>query len=612
MSPPVIETTTCPRCGASCGAAELCLRCAGEDLADELRPRAPAPAALPFPDIPGCSVLRLLDTGGMGELWLAQRHEDETLLVVKLPNATALTQPGAAERFESEAEILASLTHPNILALLDAGTAGDGRLYMATEFVDGSDLRRLLRAERLAPARALDIFAKVCAAVEHAHSRGVVHRDLKPGNILVAADGAVKVADFGLAKDIAVSTADARTSAGDGLGTPYYLAPEALRDAVSADARADVYSLGVLLYEMLTGSVPMGSFTPLSARCGLRREWDAVLDSALKDDPAARMESVRELRAAVERLWLKEQRRSHWRTRRRMGIAAALLLAAGAGGAWLALRPRAVERPVFPSPMIATREAPWRNSLDMAFIPLPDSPNVLMAVYETSIADYTQFKSVEEGTRPEWRQPAGTQDGDAAKGMQTLSARGWRRTEGVTFRAPGFPVTPAHPAVGMFSFHGEMFCAWLTIKERLEGRLTADQSYRLPTLAEWRHAAGLTDGSPAPQVTGNFAGPEARDADWPRPRPTGPVADDFPRTAPVDALPPNANGFYHLAGNAAEWVTLPPATSEDEAAPETVPAGGSWSTPAASWADLNGGDIAHPRRRSSDTGFRCVLVTTGK
>ncbi len=132
MSPP---NESCPRCGASCVSGEVCLRCAAADLSGSIAPRATAAVVLPFPDIPGCDVLRLLSTGGMGELWLAQRRDDAALLVVKLPNAAALAQPGAEERFETEAEILGSLEHPNIVRLLDAGTAGDGRLYMATEVV---------------------------------------------------------------------------------------------------------------------------------------------------------------------------------------------------------------------------------------------------------------------------------------------------------------------------------------------------------------------------------------------------------------------------------------------------------------------------------------------
>ena len=551
-------------------------------------------------------MLRLLSTGGMGELWLAQRGDDAALLVVKLPNATALAQPGAEERFESEAEILGSLVHPNILRLLDAGTAGDGRLYMATEYVDGSDLRRLLRAARLTPSRALEIFGKVCAAVEHAHAQGVVHRDLKPAHILVAADGAVKEADFGLARDM--GSTGARTSAGDGLGTPYYLAPEALRNAASADERADVYALGVLLYEMLTGSVPMGSFTPLSQRCGLRREWDTVLSSALKDDPAARLATVQELREAVEKLRTKEQRRSSWRTRRRRGVAAALLLAAGAGITWLALRPSAVPRPTFPSPTTAIREAPWRNSLDMEFIPLPGHPGVLMAVYETRIADYEQFVLSEQGTLPEWRTGIKERSTMAQGTTPVLGPRGWRRSDGATFREPGFPVTPQHPAVGAPATRAQFFCAWLTMRERQEGRLRDGQFYRLPTLAEWRAAAGLTDNAPAPQVAGNFSGPEARDADWPRQRATGPERDDFPRTAPVDAFPPNVSGFHQLAGNVAEWVALPVPENSD-AEPEFLAAGGSWFTPASQWWVNNGTDPMRPKVRSSDTGFRCVLET---
>src|SRR5262245_42722695 len=113
---PSPSSEACPRCGAPCTEPGLCLRCAAEDLADAVRPPAATPAAIPFPDIPGCEVLRLLNTGGMGELWLVRRHADAALLAVKLPNASALAQPGAADRFESEAEILAALDHPNILS----------------------------------------------------------------------------------------------------------------------------------------------------------------------------------------------------------------------------------------------------------------------------------------------------------------------------------------------------------------------------------------------------------------------------------------------------------------------------------------------------------------
>src|SRR6188474_454244 len=114
------EFRVCPRCGARRSGGELCLRCAADDLTGAVLPRAAAPAALPFPGIPGCTVLRLLDAGGMGELWLAQKNDDGRLLAVKLPSAATMAVRGAAERFESEAEILASLVHPNILTLLDA------------------------------------------------------------------------------------------------------------------------------------------------------------------------------------------------------------------------------------------------------------------------------------------------------------------------------------------------------------------------------------------------------------------------------------------------------------------------------------------------------------
>ena len=350
---------SCDRCGGQLGPEDVCLACAGRELESSYFSLDPQPlpgdaARGEPPVVPGWEVLRLLEAGGMGQLWLGRRAdgEEHELGVLKL------VAPGmgkdAEERFESEAEILASLDHPHILHVLDICTAEDGRLCIVTEHVDGCDLRRLLRAERLAPERAMDIFQKVCAAVAYAHGRGVIHRDLKPSNILVDAAGAVKVADFGLAKVLA----EARTSAGDGLGTPYYLAPELLRGAADADERADVYSLGVLLHEMLTGSVPLGTFATISERCGLERGWDTLVRGALMEEPSARPPDARALSAAVERLWDREQERGSWRGRRRaLGIAAAVLLA-GLAGALIARRPpaEAPPPPDFPDPTRNGRE----------------------------------------------------------------------------------------------------------------------------------------------------------------------------------------------------------------------------------------------------------------
>ena len=577
----------------------VCLQCAAR-LVDETRHGAAAPASLVMPVIPGWEVLRALAVGGMGQLWQVRRADGSAVEAVAKVAAPA-GGAAAEARLETEAEILAALDHPHILRLLDVVTTEGGRLAVILEYVRGCDLRRLLRAEKLTTERTMDIFTKLCAALRHAHQRGIVHRDVKPSNILVDAAGAVKLADFGLARaGDGCGGLSQHTSAGDGLGTPYYLAPEMLRDAASADERADVYALGVLLYEMLSGTVPLGTYEPLSRRCGLDRGWDALIRDALMQDPAQRIVSVAALEERASALQRREQRRGTWRSRRRLiGMAAAVALS-GSAGAMIAGRGGAAAGPEFPRPEAATREAPWVNSLGMKFLPVPGHP-ILMGMHEVRRADFEAYRAYERGQRPSYRP-----DAPPRKRLGILTPEGWVLREEPGTDDPGFPVTPEHPAGGVFPNEAQFFCAWLTLREQAEGRLRPGQRYRLPTVEEWTAAAG------APvEVPGNWSGPEARDADWPADRPVHAVADAFPRSAPVGSFPPNASGFHDFGGNVSE-IAVPAdarASADSDFLTNLVRLGGSWAdVPRESIRSEPGKSLRHQSQRV-DAGFRCVLET---
>ena len=261
MTVRVVPMMECPRCG----------RC--EDSGVASCP-ADGTAMMPTPGVPRVldgkyRLEQLLGRGGMGAVYRARDMRLDRLVAVKLVRAELIGDPEARRRFRREAQIVARLQHPGIVAVFDYGTLPDGAAYLVMELVRGEDLRRVLvREGRLEPARAWRILSSVCAAIEAAHRQGVLHRDLKPENILLPGeDGEAKVLDFGVAKVIAmdrredtIAAADAATLVtveGSILGTPAYMAPEQLRGQ-TPDARTDVFSLGVIAYEMLTGELPFG------------------------------------------------------------------------------------------------------------------------------------------------------------------------------------------------------------------------------------------------------------------------------------------------------------------------------------------------------------------
>jgi tRNA A-37 threonylcarbamoyl transferase component Bud32 len=260
-------------------------------------PPPPADLARHFPQL---EVLELVGQGGMGAVYKARQPALDRLVAVKVLPPEAARDPAFAERFTREARSLARLSHANILTLYDFGEA-DGLYYITMEFVAGQNLRQLLQAGALTEARALGIVLQVCDALQYAHDEGVVHRDVKPENILLDARGRVKIADFGLAKVVGLGPAClSLTGSNDVMGTVYYMAPEQLLGAHTVDHRADLYSLGVVFYEMLTGELPVGRFAPPSERAPVDARLDAIVLRALSREPEQRYQDAAAIRQEVE------------------------------------------------------------------------------------------------------------------------------------------------------------------------------------------------------------------------------------------------------------------------------------------------------------------------
>jgi hypothetical protein len=253
-------------------------------------------------DFPLYEIRGILGRGGMGAVYKGWQKSLGRLVAIKiLPPGLDDGIAGFAERFKREAKAMAQLEHPGIVAVYDAGSTPSGLLYFVMQCIEGTDVQRLVSERgRLDPGEALRITSAVCDALGYAHGHGLIHRDIKPSNIMLDAHGAVKVADFGLAKSTAPETT-LLTGSNIAMGTPEFMAPEALKGAAEVDHRADLYAVGVMLYQMLTGEIPRGRFVPPSrAVPGLDRRLDPIVDRALQPDRAQRYSTAIELRTAIE------------------------------------------------------------------------------------------------------------------------------------------------------------------------------------------------------------------------------------------------------------------------------------------------------------------------
>ncbi len=295
---------------------------------------------------PQLEIIELIGQGGMGAVYKARQPALDRFVALKILAPRSGGDLDFANRFTREARALAKLSHPNIVGVYDFGVAADvppavepgilpggetieisktagsssadpgGRMppstsgrrpaattlhYFIMEYVDGPNLRQVEQAGKLPPREALEIIPQICAALQFAHDEGIVHRDIKPENILLDKKGRVKIADFGLAKILGQEPKDLRlTGARDIMGTPHYMAPEQMEKPQAVDHRADIYSLGVVFYEMLTGELPLGKFQPPSQKVQVDVRLDEVVLRSLAREPELRYQNVSEVKTRVE------------------------------------------------------------------------------------------------------------------------------------------------------------------------------------------------------------------------------------------------------------------------------------------------------------------------
>ena len=304
----------CARCNAPVPANApegLCPRCLLLRVAEPTDPGLPnsEPAPTPTPPpletvaaaFPQLEVLELIGQGGMGVVYKARQKSLGRLVALKLLAPHRAHDSGFATRFAQEARALAALSHPHIVTIHDFGQTG-GFYFLLMEYVDGVNLRQLLQSHRLSPEEALAIVPSLCDALQFAHDRGIVHRDIKPENLLLDQVGRVKIADFGIARMLGTDPAppSVGTDGTQAAGTPGYMAPEQKAAPRTADSRADIYSLGVVFYEMLTGELPAEGLQPPSRKVQIDVRLDAIVLRALEQTPERRYQTASELRTQIE------------------------------------------------------------------------------------------------------------------------------------------------------------------------------------------------------------------------------------------------------------------------------------------------------------------------
>ncbi len=313
MAPPGI----CPQCGERLpadvpyGVCPKCMLGLGfDDPSDAGSPgeqptldpgsrfAAPAPAELAA-HFPQLEILDLIGQGGMGAVYRVRQKTLDRIVALKILPPEVGRDPAFAERFTREAQSLARLTHPNIVMVFDFGES-DGYFYFLMEYVDGVNLRQSLNAGHLSARQALRIVPQICDALQYAHDEGIVHRDIKPENVLLDKRGNVKIADFGIAKLLGATQGKVTlTGTGQVMGTPHYMAPEQIEKPTEVDHRADIYSLGVVFYELLTGELPLGRFAPPSQKTDVSTDLDQIVLRTLEKEPNQRYQHASDVKTAV-------------------------------------------------------------------------------------------------------------------------------------------------------------------------------------------------------------------------------------------------------------------------------------------------------------------------
>lgn len=355
----------------------------GQGKSDDHRPFNTAVAPIERIEIPGYELLEVLGRGGMGEVWKAHQKSLGRLVAVKVLPSRLAKDAEFVVRFEKEATALASLNHPNIVQIIDRGVVSE-HYFFAMEFVEGKSLRALMTEGITHPDQALRMILQVLTAMDYAHRKNIVHRDLKPENILLGEGGHIKIADFGLVGIRGEKPHVQLTATSVAMGTVNYMAPEQRRDAKNVDARADIFSVGVILYELLTGELPLGRFRmPSEKMRGVDVRLDAILHRALETEVQDRYASAQEMLTDLQALTaptvpsrmalsaLKDNAHSFQGGGRKLTLAVAVL--ATSMGIWLSARTvheRKYEQESVPPPVntdaelfISTKEGLAENGM---------------------------------------------------------------------------------------------------------------------------------------------------------------------------------------------------------------------------------------------------------
>ena len=261
--------------------------------------------------LPGYTVKEALGKGGMGTVYRAIHQGLNRTVAIKIFKPKAADRDLFVERLKREGKLMAKLKHPNVLAIYSASVMEDGTPYLVLEYVKGEDLQQKLQNEfTINPRAALRIAIKVCEGLSAVHKLGIIHRDIKPGNVLLGKNGSVKVTDFGVSKDLkAKDQATSLTMTGTTVGTADYMSPEQTRNE-ELTPRSDLYSLGVLLYEMLMGVTPRGKFQPLS-KAKVPKKLELLILRCLQQDPLKRPASADTLAQALRKIYHALHQRKH-------------------------------------------------------------------------------------------------------------------------------------------------------------------------------------------------------------------------------------------------------------------------------------------------------------
>jgi serine/threonine protein kinase len=614
--------------------------------------------------LPQYEIIALLGRGGMGAVYKGRQIAMDRPVAIKiLSNLLDEADASFAERFKKEARAMGRLMHPCIVAAFDFGETADGLLYIVMEFVEGTDVSRMLaQQKRLSTAHAVAITAHVLDALAYAHERGIIHRDIKPANIVVGYDGVVKVADFGLAKMTTAESQSGLTQSGTAMGTLHYMAPEALMVGTSVDHRADIYAVGVMLYQMLTGKVPHGLFELPSLQVpGLDPRYDLIISKAIREDRELRYQSALEMRQALDAILTqpvavaevkdihppvapKIAPNSHSGSKRQpvsqrgvlpnqqayrppppavstpfgkhatsqaMAWMSLLVLAVFGGVFWLVFKQPSGSQPLEP---IALKE-------------LPASANKKEVVASPSAGQSAPFVN---SLGMKFVRLPGTEvffgihevrymDYDIYAAQVSDVDTTWTDQSADGFIPRDRP--DDHPVTKVSWEDAKRFCAWLSKKE---GR-----SYRLPTDQEWSIAVGIerledwkADTTPAtvdkPQDHFPWGGA------WPPPNGSGNYSDQsrqarvpnataqylesyndgFPTTAPVMSFKPNRLGLFDLGGNVWEWCE----DWYDNEHQSRVLRGGAWNISAPEFMLSSSRGQSPPSFRNGISGFRVVLT----